>query len=256
MTQHSTLAFNGELFDDRLGGYSLGNGRRLYNPRLMRFCIPDSLSPFHIGGINSYAYCQGDPINFTDPSGHAPSIPTTPSNRKIPSLMQQISVRVSLDELNKLLEPVRGIAIKTRNEQHELMTGDLRRILNGKKPRIYSLAQLETYPDWPGRESMTRHSAMVAPKRFTSDRFDRRVIKRDRDLLINAGIETATKHQKHLATLAMVKNTPPDDPIALPLFYAYAVLKFRQKMPFFNDNPNLKNEAKRYLRQKGIMPQK
>jgi RHS repeat-associated protein len=259
VTQHSTLAFNGELFDDRLGGYSLGNGRRLYNPRLMRFCIPDSLSPFHIGGINSYAYCQGDPINFTDPSGHAPSIPTTHSNRKVPSLLQQTSVRVSLMKINKLSEPLRGNAIKARNELHKLMTDDLKRIFKGEKPLIYSLAQLETYRDWPDRESMTRHSAIVAPERFTSDRFDRRVIKRDRDLLINAGIENATEDQKDQAMLALYnirENIRPRDPIVLQLFYAGVVLEYRKKRPFFNDNPDLKNEAKRYLRQKGIMPQK
>ncbi|MEN5279281.1 RHS repeat-associated core domain-containing protein, partial [Brucella sp. TWI432] len=37
---------------------------------LMRFNAPDSLSPFGQGGVNPYAYCQGDPINFADPSGH------------------------------------------------------------------------------------------------------------------------------------------------------------------------------------------
>ncbi|HDS1681412.1 TPA: RHS repeat-associated core domain-containing protein [Pseudomonas putida] len=259
VTQHSTLAFNGELFDDRLGGYSLGNGRRLYNPRLMRFCIPDSLSPFHMGGINSYAYCQGDPINFTDPSGHAPSIPTTHSNRKVPSLLQQTSVKVSLKKINKLSEPLRGNAIKARKEQHELMTDDLKRIFKGEKPLMYSLAQLETYRDWPGRESMTRHSAFDASLRFTSNHFDGTVIKRDRDLLIKAGIENATEDQKNQAMLALHnirEKIRPSDPVALQLFYAGVVLKYRKKKPFFNDNPDLKNEAKRYLRQKGIMPQK
>lgn len=62
--------FNGERLDPVSGTYHLGNGYRAYNPVLMRFNCPDSLSPFGAGGINPYAYCAGDPINHTDPSGH------------------------------------------------------------------------------------------------------------------------------------------------------------------------------------------
>lgn len=65
------LGFNGELVDPLTGGYHLGNGYRTYDPRLMRFHSPDSFSPFGAGGINAYGYCQGDPVNRRDPSGHA-----------------------------------------------------------------------------------------------------------------------------------------------------------------------------------------
>jgi len=66
----SWLGFNGEPQDQQSDYYMLGRGYRAYNPRLMRFHSPDSLSPFGKGGINSYAYCAGDPVNFADPSGH------------------------------------------------------------------------------------------------------------------------------------------------------------------------------------------
>jgi RHS repeat-associated protein len=66
------LGFNGELCEARLGWYLLGNGYRAYNPTLMRFHSPDSLSPFGKGGLNSYAYCLGDPLNLSDSSGHIP----------------------------------------------------------------------------------------------------------------------------------------------------------------------------------------
>lgn len=63
------LGFNGQ-FREALDWYFLGNGYRVYNPRLMRFHSPDSWSPFGEGGLNAYMYCAGDPVNFSDPTGH------------------------------------------------------------------------------------------------------------------------------------------------------------------------------------------
>lgn len=66
----SLLGFNGERPDPVTGHYLLGNGYRGFNPVLMRFNGPDSVSPFGEGGLNTYAYCQGDPVNQNDPTGH------------------------------------------------------------------------------------------------------------------------------------------------------------------------------------------
>ncbi|WP_409269630.1 RHS repeat-associated core domain-containing protein [Pseudomonas sp. KCJK9044] len=49
----------------------LGNGYRAYSPGLMRFLFSDDASPFGEGGINSYCYCGGDPINRIDSSGRS-----------------------------------------------------------------------------------------------------------------------------------------------------------------------------------------
>ncbi|MCX2686560.1 RHS repeat-associated core domain-containing protein [Pseudomonas sp. DCB_AW] len=67
---HATLGFTGEARARLPAGYLLGNGYRLFINGLMRFSSPDSLSPFSIGGLNAYAYCNGDPVNNSDPTGH------------------------------------------------------------------------------------------------------------------------------------------------------------------------------------------
>lgn len=66
----SLFGFNGERRDPVTGHYLLGNGYRAFNPILMRFNSPDSMSPFGEAGLNYYSYCKGDPINSSDPSGH------------------------------------------------------------------------------------------------------------------------------------------------------------------------------------------
>ncbi|PWB35176.1 hypothetical protein DCO48_04120 [Pseudomonas sp. SDI] len=67
----ATLAFNGEHPLPSSAQYLLGN-YRVFSPVLMRFTRPDSWSPFGKGGLNAYAYCLGDPLNRTDPSGRSP----------------------------------------------------------------------------------------------------------------------------------------------------------------------------------------
>jgi RHS repeat-associated protein len=71
--------FNGECPEALTGHYLLGQGKRAFSPILMRFNSPDELSPFGEGGINSYAYCAGDPVNFYDPTGNG-RIPFQPWN--------------------------------------------------------------------------------------------------------------------------------------------------------------------------------
>ncbi|WP_082044753.1 RHS repeat-associated core domain-containing protein [Pseudomonas sp. C5pp] len=82
-------AFNGHLLLWYL--YLLGNGYRAFNPVLMCFQSPDSQSPFGAGGLNCYAYCAGDPVNFSDPSGHM-------LKRKLPSPSHTLSKRPALGQ--------------------------------------------------------------------------------------------------------------------------------------------------------------
>jgi RHS repeat-associated protein len=82
------IAFGGQMVDRLTGCYHLGNGRRTYNPVLMRFHSADSLSPFSDGGLNAYAYCNGDPINRVDPSG---AYPVTSARNRVDVISPAIS---------------------------------------------------------------------------------------------------------------------------------------------------------------------
>lgn len=74
------LAFNGDCAESQTGSYLLGNGNRTYNPVLMRFHSIDPYSPFEQGGLNTYAYCLGDPVNNFDPTGNWPWSRKSPSS--------------------------------------------------------------------------------------------------------------------------------------------------------------------------------
>ncbi|APJ04352.1 RHS repeat-associated core domain-containing protein [Silvanigrella aquatica] len=69
LIKRHNIAFNGTRLDPISQLYHLGNGQRAYSPELMVFVSPDPLSPFGEGGLNSYSYCNGDPINRQDSSG-------------------------------------------------------------------------------------------------------------------------------------------------------------------------------------------
>ncbi|WP_256578286.1 RHS repeat-associated core domain-containing protein [Pseudomonas sp. A25(2017)] len=106
----SLLGFNGERPDPVTGHYLLGNGYRAFNPVLMRFNSPDSLSPFGEGGLNAYGYSVGDPINWTDPTGHI----------NLPINMSLITPQID-DFLKSLIAPPGAISRSAKNHSR-LMT--------------------------------------------------------------------------------------------------------------------------------------
>ena len=77
---HATmLGFNGQWGDPLAHLYPLGSGYRMYSPAIQRFLSADSHSPFGHGGLNAYAYCEGDPVNYTDPTGAMRRFPRQPA---------------------------------------------------------------------------------------------------------------------------------------------------------------------------------
>ncbi|MFF7064680.1 RHS repeat-associated core domain-containing protein [Pseudomonas sp. NPDC008258] len=78
---HATmLGFNGQWGDPLAHLYPLGSGYRMYSPSIQRFLSADSHSPFGHGGLNAYAYCEGDPVNYTDPTGAMRRFPRQPAS--------------------------------------------------------------------------------------------------------------------------------------------------------------------------------
>lgn len=91
------FGFNGELCEAKTEWYLLGNGYRAYNPWLMRFHSPDSLSPFDKGGLNAYGYCGGEPVMNSDPTGHS----VWAFSRAVMQLTDEIAAAIS-PAINKI----------------------------------------------------------------------------------------------------------------------------------------------------------
>lgn len=68
-----------DWLDDSTPYYHLGHGARSFNPVSQRFVSMDPYSPFAGGGDNPYAFCLGDPVNRSDPSGYVSQLGAGPS---------------------------------------------------------------------------------------------------------------------------------------------------------------------------------
>lgn len=65
------IKYRGYYYDTETGWYYLN--ARYYSPEWRRFISPDDtsyLDPESVNGLNLYCYCNNDPVNFVDPSGH------------------------------------------------------------------------------------------------------------------------------------------------------------------------------------------
>lgn len=97
------LSFAGERRDACVDHYFLGKGYRTYSPNLMRFLSADAWSPFGTGGINSYAYCSGDPVNFSDPSGHGGLSVRRSIDMPVVQSLVKLSAKKLPEEISRLI---------------------------------------------------------------------------------------------------------------------------------------------------------
>ena len=71
LASYCKIRYRGYYFDTETGLYWVQT--RYYNPAWCRWISPDTLDyldPETAHGLNLYAYCGNDPVNFADPSGH------------------------------------------------------------------------------------------------------------------------------------------------------------------------------------------
>lgn len=150
MNHPSVLHFTGAPFDRVISAYALGNGYRLFFPSLMRFTAPDESSPFDEGGINAYVYCGDDPVNASDPSGHAP-IFTAMRDALGAKLIDAIGARLSQKVAARATEDT-ATARAPEDDLHDAAPGPSNKRIGAQKRKAYQ----------PGRE--THAHAPKAPR--------------------------------------------------------------------------------------------
>ena len=71
LANDNPIRYRGYYYDIENNFYYLNS--RYYSPEFRRFISPDDtsyLNPENVNGLNLYCYCNNDPVNFVDPSGH------------------------------------------------------------------------------------------------------------------------------------------------------------------------------------------
>lgn len=174
----STLTYNGERYDKLSGCYPLGAGHRLFSVTLMRFISPDTLSPFLAGGNNCYSYCEGDPVNYQDPTGQMRVALSSLNNRTRPAV-PPLTRRIVRRQISKLNTAIGHTRTQISNASKAVIT-------NGEKFReLLMLSSTQLTPELKAQHMKTA-------------RLHESLEKRASELLKN--LTTALAHQRNQLT--------------------------------------------------------
>lgn len=148
------LGFNGEYYDHVTQGTPLGSGFRTYSATLLRFQTPDSWSPFAAGGLNTYCYCLGDPVNRVDPSGHIGVAILAKAIIKFRRLRLQLPGLVTNGQWSRLITPIARSNDRTAYVMPTVRSGTARPLNNVSAPAQMAQQPLEPVPTlgqtaWP-----------------------------------------------------------------------------------------------------------
>jgi RHS repeat-associated protein len=162
----SLLGFNGERPDAVTGHYLLGNGYRAFNPVLMRFNSPDSLSPFGKGGLNAYVYCLGDPVNKIDPNGQS----------AIGSLIGYLTRRMVTHRTVFKIDPKISVKqamrakkdIKLLNKQRDELGSTMKRLFDADEKKFRDTLQANSNEHGTGIAISREHSSDLSSIAFIS----------------------------------------------------------------------------------------
>jgi RHS repeat-associated protein len=157
------LGFNGECPDAITGHYLLGQGTRAFNPVLMRFNNPDNFSPFDEGGINCYAYCKGDAVNFNDPTANVRIKIQVPTH-----IIKKTSV-IKTNPQYKVNQSSSTIAQSGSSTRNPSMDSSTNRNRSQATPNTSELISMEPFPyelpatktNMPKPSAPTSHSKLL-----------------------------------------------------------------------------------------------
>ena len=146
---------------------------RYYNPEIMRFLSADVLTGDvkNTQSLNRYAYCQGNPISFTDPFGMSPEVRAHNEKERAKAVRQTVSLRVHnvLDAGGMF--PVAGAFADGTNGMIYLIEGDMEGVAFSAIAFIPVIGQVSTpakYLD-DGAELVFKHGDDAAEAVWHSD---------------------------------------------------------------------------------------